>query len=96
VCDPPGDLLVHYSSVPFCAIRLLPLAGKPTMTTHIRVSSTCTPTPLTLELGLVLDAGNINSPWGDHAVLVRRVSAIAVLATDLGGGMAEGMLRMCV
>jgi hypothetical protein len=62
------------------------------MTTHIRVSSTCTPTPLTLELGLVLEAGNMNSPWGDHAVLVRRVSAIAVLATDLGGGMAEGIV----
>lgn len=66
------------------------------MTTHIRVSSTCTPTPLTLELGLVLEAGNMNSPWGDHAVLVRRVSAIAVLATDLGGGMAEGIVYVCV
>jgi hypothetical protein len=31
-------------------------------------------------------------------VLVRRVSAIAVLATDLGGGMAEGIVcvDMCV
>jgi hypothetical protein len=66
------------------------------MTTHIRVSSTCTPTPLTLELGLVLEAGNMNSPWGDHAVLVRRVSAIAVLATDLGGGMAEGIVCVWV
>ena len=82
----------NHLHLPFCAIKLLPLAGKPTMTTHIRVSSTCTPTPLTLELGLVLEAGNMNSPWGDHAVLVRRVSAIAVLATDLGGGMAEGIL----
>lgn len=34
----------------------------------------------------------MNSPCGDHAVLVRRVSAIAVLATDLGGGMAEGIV----
>lgn len=66
------------------------------MTTHIRVSSTCTPTPLTLELGLVLEAGNMNSPWGDQAVLVRRVSAIAVFATDLGGGMAEGIVWICV
>jgi hypothetical protein len=62
------------------------------MTTHIRVSSTWTPTPLVLELGLVLEAGNMNSPWGDHAVLVRRVSAMAVFATDLGGGgMADGI-----
>ena len=74
----------------------MPLAGKPTMTTHIRVSSTCTPTPLTLELGLVLEAGNMNSPWGDQAVLVRRVSAMAVFATDLGGGMAEGIVWICV
>ena len=66
------------------------------MTTHIRVSSTCTPTPLTLELGLVLEAGNMNSPWGDQAVLVRRVSAMAVFATDLGGGMAEGIVWICV
>jgi hypothetical protein len=34
----------------------------------------------------------MNSPCGDHAVLVLRVSAMAVLATDLGGGMAEGIL----
>jgi len=62
------------------------------MTTHIRVSSTWTPTPLTLELGLVLEAGNMNSPWGDHAVLVRRWSAMAVFATGLlGGGMADGI-----
>jgi len=33
----------------------------------------------------------MNSPWGDHAVLVRRVSAMAVFATDLGGGMADGI-----
>jgi hypothetical protein len=62
------------------------------MTTHILVSSTWTPTPLTFELGLVLEAGNMNSPCGDHAVLVLRVSAMAVLATDLGGGMAEGIV----
>jgi len=37
--------------MPFCAIRLLPRAGKPTMTTHIRVSSACTPAPLVFLLG---------------------------------------------
>jgi hypothetical protein len=37
----------------------------------------------------------MNSPCGDHAVLVLRVSAMAVLATDLGGGMAEGIVCMC-
>lgn len=35
----------------------------------------------------------MNSPWGDQAVLVRRWSAMAVLATALlGGGMADGIV----
>jgi hypothetical protein len=38
--------------LPFCAIKLFPRAGKPTMTTHIRVSSACTPAPLVFLLGL--------------------------------------------
>lgn len=51
---------------PFWAIRLFPRAGKPTMTTQMRVSSACTPTPLVmaLELPLVLVAGRIKSPCG--------------------------------
>jgi hypothetical protein len=32
--------------IPFCAIRDFPLAGRPTITTQICVSSTWTPTPL--------------------------------------------------
>lgn len=38
---------IKLNDIPFCAISDLPLAGKPTMTTQICVSSTWTPWVLT-------------------------------------------------
>lgn len=91
--------------LPFCAIKLLPLAGRPTITTHIRVSSTCTPTPLALflELALVRVVGNMKSLGGVRAVfsfgaastvdtLVSTVVPVCSCTSTIGGGIVSDMM----
>lgn len=60
--------------LPFCAIKLLPRAGKPTMTTHMRVSSACTPTPLVLRWGC------IKSPVGTLRMLAKKGPLVSMMA----------------
>jgi hypothetical protein len=60
-------------TLPFCAIRLLPRAGKPTITTHIRVSSAWTPTPL------VFLCGCINSPVGTLRMLGEKTPLVSAM-----------------
>jgi len=59
------------------------------MTTHIRVSSTCTPTPLVCELFLVRIEGLMKSPWG--ALLRPGLYCPSFDGAEVGGGIAEGM-----
>lgn len=90
---PKAVILFRFCTLPFCAIKLLPLAGSPTITTHIRVSSTWTPTPLVFafEVPLVRVEGRMNSAGG---VFMRfgRYCSTASLGGD-EGLVAEGMLE---
>lgn len=64
----------------------LPLAGSPTKTTHIRVSSTWTPTPLVVrDCALVRATGRIKSPCG-----VRLVVALNTGVPFGCGGVVSG------
>lgn len=91
-----GQLVVTRS--PFCAIKLLPLAGRPTMTTQMRVSSTCTPTPLVFlecDVARLRAAGRMKSPWGARLSSGLYCSGwiLGPLGTPCpGGSRAEGMV----
>ena len=65
------------------AIRLLPRAGKPTITTHILVSSAWTPEPLVFLLGL------IKSPVG-----MRLISGLKLPLAVTGGGREGDWVMM--
>ena len=65
------------------AIRLLPRAGKPTITTHILVSSAWTPEPLVFLLGL------IKSPVG-----MRLISGLKEPLAVTGGGREGDWVMM--
>lgn len=54
------------SYVPFCAMKLFPRAGKPTITTQMRVSWTGTPTPL-LETGILWTSNRETTPAASPA-----------------------------
>lgn len=62
------------------------------MTTHIRVSSTCTPTPLVFafEVFLVLVAGRMKSPGGD-CMRLGRYCSVSLEGEPLVGS-AEGAI----
>jgi hypothetical protein len=82
--------MIHGS--PFCAIKLFPLAGSPTITTHIRLSSICTPAPLVLELARVLLIGLIKSPCGARFKFGRYCSPSCVGSGVGSSSVAEGIV----
>lgn len=79
-------------------MRLFPLAGNPTMTTQIRVSSTCTPTPLVffeLDAARLRAAGLMKSPCGARFSSGLYCSGLSLgpLGTpSAGGSSVEGIV----